>query len=344
MRQRRFSRRLVLLFVAGFLPLVMATAAPAGAETILKVATMSGGPGTPVPDLLVRFAKGVEQRTGGQIKVRIYWANSLVHAKEVLEAVQIGTTDIGHLAVSYFSDKLRLITVATLPFSVNDPVKMRNNALRLIEEVPEVRKEWERFGHVAVSVFSTGSFQLPSRTPIRNLADLQGKKVGGFGRIVPKLMHAAGAVPVSITAGEMYQALQRGTIDARVLSYEATKRFKLYEVTKYISEVDLGGLAGVNLITINRGRWESLTPEQRKIILEVGKEAGAWEAQAMKDGDVKFKQELVAKGMKVIKFSEDDRNKWKNSPAVKKLEQEWVEQREAQGLPGKRVLSLYQAD
>ena len=344
MRQRRFSRRLVLLFAAGFLALVLAPAAPAGAETILKVATMSGGPGTPVPDLLVRFAKGVEQRTGGQIKIRIYWANSLVHAKEVLEAVQIGTTDIGHLAVSYFSDKLRLITVATLPFSVNDPVKMRNNMLRVIDKVPEVRKEWERFGHVAVSVFSTGSFQLPSRTPIRNLADLQGKKVGGFGRIVPKVVHAAGAVPVSITAGEMYQALQRGTIDARVLSYEATKRFKLFEVTKYISEVDLGGLAGVNLITINRGRWEGLTPEQRKIILEVGKEAGAWEAQAMKDGDVKFKQELVSKGMKVVEFSEDDRNKWKNSPAVKKIAQDWVEQREAQGLPGKRVLSLYQAD
>ena len=344
MRQRRFSRRLVLLFAAGFLALVLAPAAPAGAETVLKVATMSGGPGTPVPDLLVRFAKGVEQRTGGQIKVRIYWANSLVHAKEVLEAVQLGTTDIGHLAVAYFSDKLRLITVATLPFSVTDPVKMRNNMLRVIDKVPAVRKEWERFGHVAVSVFSTGSFQLPSRTPIRNLADLRGKKVGGFGRIVPKLMHAGGAVPVSITGGEMYQALQRGTIDARVLSYEATKRFKLYEVTKYISEVDLGGLAGVNLITINRGRWESLTPEQRKIILEVGKEAGAWEAQAMKDGDVTFKQELVSKGMKVIKFSEDDRNKWKNSPAVKKIAQDWVAQREAQGLPGKRVLSLYQAD
>ena len=135
MRQRRFSRRLVLLFAAGFLALVLAPAAPAGAETILKVATMSGGPGTPVPDLLVRFAKGVEQRTGGQIKIRIYWANSLVHAKEVLEAVQIGTTDIGHLAVSYFSDKLRLITVATLPFSVNDPVKMRNNMLRVIDKV-----------------------------------------------------------------------------------------------------------------------------------------------------------------------------------------------------------------
>ena len=80
-------------------------------------------------------------------------------------------------------------------------------------------------------------------------------------------------------------------------------------------------MRGVNLITINRGRWESLTPEQRKIILEVGKEAGAWEAQAMKDGDVEFKQELVSKGMKVVKFSDDDRNKWKNSPAVKKIAQ-----------------------
>ena len=344
MRRRGFSRRLALLFLAGFLPLVMAVATPVGAETILKVATQSGGPGTPVPDLLVRFAKGVEQRTGGEIKVRIYWANSLVHAKEVLEAVQVGTTDLGHLAVSYFSDKLRLATVATLPFSVSDPVKMRNRMLRVIDKVPEVRQEWERFGHVAVSVFSTASYQLPSRTPIRNLAELKGKKVGGFGRIVPKLMHAVGAVPVSTTGGEMYQALQRGTIDARVLSYEASKRFKLYEVAKYVSEVDLGGLAGVNLITINRGRWESLTPEQRKIILEVGEEAGAWEAQAMKDGDVQFKQELQSKGMKVVKFSRDDRNKWKNHPAVKKIAKDWVDAREAQGLPGKRVLSLYQAE
>ncbi len=343
MRQRSFSGKLMLLFVSGLLPLVMAPAAPADAETILKVATMSGGPGTPVPDLLVRFAKGVEQRTGGDVKVRIYWANSLVHAKEALEAVQIGTVDVGHIAVSYFPDKLRLITVATLPFSVSDPVKMRNSMLRVIDKVPAVRREWERFNHVAVSVFSTASFQLPSRTPISNLADLKGKKVGGFGRIVPKLMHPVGAVPVSISAGEMYQALQRGTIDARVLSYEASKRFKIFEVVKYVSEIDLGGLAGVNLITINRSRWESLSPEQRKIILEVGKEAGAWEAQAMKEGDVQFKQYLQNKGMKVVKFSEDDRNKWKNHPAVRNISKEWAEEREAQGLPAKRVLSLYKA-
>ena len=71
--------------------------------------------------------------------------------------------------------------------------------------------------------------------PIRNLADLKGKKVGTFGRIAPKAIQAAGAIPVSTTGGEMYEALQRKTIDARILSFEAAQRFKTYEVAKYMS-------------------------------------------------------------------------------------------------------------
>ena len=53
----------------------------------------------------------------------------------------------------------------------------------------------------------------------------------------------------------------------------------------------------------------------------------------MKDGEVSFKQYLVRNGMKVVKFSEDDRNKWKNSPAVKQITKDWVEQREARAFP-----------
>ena len=95
----------------------------AQSKIILKVPTQSARPGTPRADYLVRFQKAVAERTKGEIEVQIYWANSLVHAKEALEAVQLGTADMADLAVGYFSDKIRLLQVAGLPFTVSDPVK-----------------------------------------------------------------------------------------------------------------------------------------------------------------------------------------------------------------------------
>lgn len=343
MDKGKFFRLSLTVSLLGIFILFLAMPDQARPATILKVSTHSPGPGTPRSDYLVRFKEAVEKRTGGKVKIKIFWANSLVHARELLEATQVGTVDVADLPVAYFSDKVRLVQVAALPFTVSDEVEQRDGMLRAIERVPQVSKEWERFGHVLIAVTATSSYQLPSRKPIRNLADLKGKKVGTFGKVLPKVIQAGGARPVSISGGEMYEALQRGTIDARALSYESSKRFKLYEVANYISDVNLGMVAGVNLLTINRARWESLSPANKKILLEEGKKAGEWEAQAMKEGNAVFQEFLRKKGMKTVKFSPEDRNKWRNHPRVKAITDEWVAAMEKKGLPGKRVLSIFLA-
>ncbi|MEE9612687.1 MAG: C4-dicarboxylate TRAP transporter substrate-binding protein [Desulfatiglandales bacterium] len=341
MNNGKFFRFTLVISLLGIFAFVLVMPDQARPETVLKLSTHSPGPGTPRTDYLVRFKKAVEKRTGGEVKVKIFWANSLVHAKELLEATQVGTVDLADLPVSYFSDKLRLIQVASLPFSVSDEVEQRDGLLRVIKKVPQVVKELERFKHVLLAVTATSSYQLPSRSPIRNLADLQGKKVGTFGKTLPKVIQASGARPVSISGGEMYEALQRGTIDARALSYESSKRFKLYEVAKYMSDVNLGMVAGVNLLSINQDIWKSLSSANQKILLEEGKKAGEWEAQAMKDGNAVFKEFLEKKGMKMIKFSSKDREKWKGHPNIKAIADQWVASMEKKGLPGKRVLSIF---
>ena len=339
---RRIGRALTL-FVTAVSVAFLGAMLPYDAQsaTILKVSTHSSGPGTPRADYLVRLSKAVKQRTNGRVEIRIFWANSLVHAKEALEAVQVGTSDMADLAIGYYADKLKLLQVAALPFSVSDPVKQRDGALRILKAVPEVRQELAKFGHVILAVTATASYQLPSHKPINDLAELKGKKVGTFGRIVPKVIKAAGAIPVSVSGGEMYEALQRGTIDARVLSYEASQRFKLYEVVKYISQVNLGGLAGVNTLTINKNKWAKLSAEDQKIILEEGAKVGKWEAQAMKDDDVKFKDFLRNKGVTIVDFSSDDRAKWKNFPAVQSISTDWVASMDKAGLPGKKTLAAF---
>ena len=335
-------RSLALFVMAAF---VCVTGAPvprdAEAKIILKIPTQSARPGTPRADYLVRFQKGVAERTNGEIDVQIFWANSLVHAKEALEAVQLGTADMADLAVGYFSDKIRLLQVAGLPFSVADPVESWQGVYRMLRDVPEARAELTKFGHVVVGQAATASYQLVAHDPIRNLAELQGKKVGTFGRIAPKAIQAAGAIPVSTTGGEMYEALQRRTIDARILSFEAAQRFKTYEVAKYMSRIEMGCIAGVSLLTVNKRKWDSLSKEQQKIILEEGDKAGRWEAQAMKDDDLKFQKYLKGKGVIIVDFAAEDREKWKNSPGVQKIAGDWVASMDKLGLPGKRALATF---
>jgi TRAP-type C4-dicarboxylate transport system substrate-binding protein len=313
----------------------------AQAKIILKIPTQSARPGTPRADYLVRFEKGVEKRTNGEIDVQIFWANSLVHAKEALEAVQLGTADMADLAVGYFSDKIRLLQVAGLPFTISDPVKAWQGTERVLKQIPEASAELTKFGHKVVGMTATASYQLVAHDPIRNLADLQGKKVGTFGRIAPKAIKAGGGIPVSTTGGEMYEALQRKTIDARILSFEAAQRFKTYEVAKYMSKIEMGCIAGVNTFTINKRKWDSLSKEHQKILLEEGEKVGKWEAQAMKDDDVKFQKYLTAKGVKIVDFSASDREKWKNSPGVQQIAGDWVASMEKQGLPGKKALAAF---
>ncbi len=336
------TKSLAVFLMAGLL-CAAGVVVPSDAESkiILKVATQSSRPGTPRADYIVHFQKGVAERTKGEIEVQIFWANSLVHAKEALEAVQLGTSDMADLALGYFSDKIKLMQVAGLPFSVSDPVEARNGGLRLLREVPEALAEITKFGHVVVGMTATADYQLVAHEPIRNLAELKGKKVGTFGRIAPKAIQAGGAIPVSTTGGEMYEALQRKTIDARILSFEAAQRFKTYEVAKYMSTIRLGAIAGVNTFTINKRKWDSLSKEHQKILLEEGEKVGAWEAQAMKDDDLKFQKYLQGKGVKIVQFSDADREKWKATPGVKKIASDWVASVEKAGLPGKRALEVF---
>jgi TRAP-type C4-dicarboxylate transport system substrate-binding protein len=202
------------------------------------------------------------------------------------------------------------LQVGGLPFAVSDPVKAREGGLRVLAQIPEALAEFTKFGHVLVAMTATADYHVVTHDPIRNLADLKGKKVGTFGRIAPKVLQAGGAIPVSTTGGEMYEALQRKTIDARINSYEGTKRFKLYEVAKYISTISMGAIAGVNMFTINKRKWDSLSKEHQKILLEEGERVGKWEAQAMRDGDAEFQKYLQGKGMQIVEFSAEDREKW----------------------------------
>lgn len=159
------------------------------------------------------FARNVSEATGGKFAVSVHAAGELVPAFGVLDAVQQGTVECAHTAPTYFFGKNEAFALDnTIPFGMNSRQMTAwmydGNGLKLMREF------YAQFNIINFPCGNSGT-QMAGwyRKEIKSIADFNGLKmrIGGFGgRVFAKL----GVVPQNIPGGEVYQALEKGTIDA----------------------------------------------------------------------------------------------------------------------------------
>ncbi|MCX7890902.1 MAG: TRAP transporter substrate-binding protein [Burkholderiales bacterium] len=158
-------------------------------------------------------AKLVNEMSGGKFTIRVFAGGEIVPGLQVLDAVQNGTVEIGHTAPYYYVGKDPTWAFGTaIPFGLN---ARQYNAWWYFASGDKLFNEFsEANGVVSLLAGNTGA-QMGGwfRKEIKSLADLQGVKmrIGGWGG---QIMAKLGAVPQQIAGGEIYQALERGTIDA----------------------------------------------------------------------------------------------------------------------------------
>ena len=139
-----------------------------------------------------------------------------------------------------------------------------------------------------------------SKRPINTPADLKGLKMRvQQGRVFADTVNGLGASAVPMPWGEVIPAAQQGVIDGADLPIVNINALKVYEVSKYASMTYHN--YGPTLVVMNLDIWKSLTPDQQKLILEVGMEAQKKIRDATEgvDNFAKAKEILEAKGMKV---------------------------------------------
>ncbi len=159
------------------------------------------------------FAKKVGEMTGGKFQVTVHAPGELVPAFGVVDAVQAGTVEAGHTAPYYYFGKDDTFAIGTaIPFGLNSRQLTswyyEGNGLKLFREF------YNQYNIVNFPGGNTGA-QMGGwfRKEVKTVADLKGLKfrVGGFaGKVLSRL----GVVPQNIPGGEIYQALEKGTIDA----------------------------------------------------------------------------------------------------------------------------------
>jgi TRAP-type mannitol/chloroaromatic compound transport system substrate-binding protein len=251
------------------------------------------------------FSKKVSEMTGGKFQVSVHPGGELMPAFGVVDGLQSGTIEIGHTAPYYYFGKDETFAMGcAIPFGLNSRQMtawmMEGNGLKLMREF------YAQYNIVSFPGGNTGA-QMGGwyRKPIQSLADMRGLKfrVGGFaGKVVERL----GGVPQNIPGGEIYQALEKGTIDAAewIGPYDDQKLGFNKVAPNYAYPGWWEGGPQLDFF-INTKAYEALSSEY-KAIVEAAAACAHVDMQARYDAKnpVALKQ-LVAGGTKLFRFPKD---------------------------------------
>lgn len=206
------------------------------------------------------ISKVVGELTDGKFVIQPFAAGEIVPGLQVLDAVSAGTVECGHSYNGYYIGKdPSIIFDGSLPFGLTT---RQQTAWHLFGGGRELMdKVYDDFGVVGLLCGQTGGQMFGwFRKELKTTADFSGLKMrtAGFGgRVLAKL----GAVPQQIAAGDVYTALEKGTIDACewVGPYDDEK-LGFYKVAKYYYTPGVMEMGAANYLFVHKAAWAALPP------------------------------------------------------------------------------------
>jgi len=222
------------------------------------------------------FARRIAEITDNKFQIQAFAAGEIVPGLQVLDAVQNGTVEMGNTAAYYYWGKDAAFTFGTaLPFGLN--TRQMNAWLRFGEGQNLMNELFAKYNCIGFAAGNTGA-QMGGwyRKEIKTVDDLKGLKfrVGGFaGTILQRL----GSVPQQLAAGDIYPALEKGTIDAAewVGPYDDEK-LGFVKVAKYYYYPGWWEGCGQGHNLINMAKWNELPKAYQSAIEVASGDAWAW--------------------------------------------------------------------
>jgi len=296
---------LIVVLVALPLTAGCAAQAPAGPRTLTMV-----GSWTPkisaAADMGIHFMEEVNRQSGGELAIEFKGASEVVPTFDQPEALVRGVFDVWFGAPNYWAGVLPAGYITELSrFDIPD----NGPGSELFDFMVEMfeKKGVRYLGHYT-GTSDKGNHFMYTQDKIGSIADLAGKKI----RVPPLtrfVVEAIGAEPVTLPPGEVYIALERGTVDGFTWPiFDGFTNFGWQEVSKYVIHHPLyrDGIA----ICINLDVWNSLSKNLQEIILEAVSETQSWSHGWVAAHQVSELSRMQAAGMEVIQLSPAEATRW----------------------------------
>jgi TRAP-type mannitol/chloroaromatic compound transport system substrate-binding protein len=251
------------------------------------------------------FSKRVAEITDNKFQIQVFAAGEIVPGLNVLDAVQAGTVEMGNTALYYYWGKDPAFTYGTaLPFGLN--ARQINSWYRFgggHELMTELLASYNCYGVIAANTGAQmgGWF----RKEIKSLADLSGLKfrIGGFGG---SIIQRVGVVPQQLAAGDIYPALEKGTLDAAewVGPYDDEK-LGFAKVAKYYYYPGWWEGCGQAHNIMNLTKWNELPKAYQNAITVASGDSWAWVLGKYDSLNPPALKRLLAGGAQLRAFPQD---------------------------------------
>ncbi|HAI96071.1 MAG TPA: C4-dicarboxylate ABC transporter [Methylococcaceae bacterium] len=258
------------------------------------------------------FKSIVEKKSGGDLKVQLFPSAQLYKDKQVPEAVGSGAVEAGSAFLGRFAGSVPAVEVINVPFLFDDEAALRSavstgSKMRNILDAAVLKETgakvlwWQAFGR---------NVYLTNDNPIRLPADIKGKKVRTYGKILGWTVEALGGAPTLMSGSKQFLAYQQKAVDVGMTGASAVKSRKLYEVMNHMT---LSFDSAIEFVAVmNNKFFESLSPQNQSIILEASKIVEKELRDQIYTEESAVVEELRSK-MTVTDLSESDRSKWREA-------------------------------
>jgi TRAP-type mannitol/chloroaromatic compound transport system substrate-binding protein len=291
--------------LVGITASAMGLAAPALAQTAPEVRwrLASSFPRSLMPWSGAEFlAQKVAELTDGRFRIQCSAAGEVVPPLQVLDAAAQGSVEVAHTIGLYFIGKDSAFAfAATVPFMLNP--RQQNAWLYHGGGNGMLDELFGRFGVVGLPCGNTGN-QMGGwfHKEIRSVEDLRGLKFRVAG-LAGAVMAKAGVVPQQIAPGDVYAALERGTIDGveYVGPYDDL-RLGLHRVARHYYHPGWGEGGTILHVLVNKERWDALPLAYRAALETAAMAANAWTTARYDAANPEALQRLVAEGAQLRAF------------------------------------------
>jgi len=264
---------------------------------ILLKATDDQAADYPTAKGLQYMAQLLEERSHGHIKMTVYSGGILGAGKDILDATQAGTLDIGRITVSSLVGYSPELNVFLTPFLFRDA----DHQWKVLDGPvgKKLLKGLEKSGFVGLGYYDSGARSFYSKTPVNSPQDLANKKIRVLDvKIQKDMISTLGGEPLTTPFLEVYPGLQTGAIDAAENSPPSFYSTKHYELAKYFTLTEHA--VAPEAIIINKNTWDSLSPEDQELLQQATKDSTVYQKKLWSEFAEQAMKKLTEQGVTII--------------------------------------------
>ena len=274
----------------------------------------------------------LKRRSGGEMDYALYAGAALGKAPEHFDIVANGLSDLGYFTATFTPGRFPLTDVLSLAVWVDgkDLAAEIGNAVydRVLREEFKGVKVLELNGCIQSFIWT--------KKPVARMEDLKGMKLRTPGGHQTHYVKALGAEPLFMPPGDLYMALETGTIDGVVTCPPILLAYRLHEVARYGVVTTLGCVSEGTVMNLNA--WNRLSSHQQQVIDQVGSNPFRVSGGLTRSEYPKLLEEVQAGGVQLVELPGPEAQRWYGR--FQEVTRRWVADLEAKGLPARRAVAV----